>query len=148
MAWRFFEDDILQMGRKKWVELFFVDEKNCVSAILFHGYSRDNLEKLARDLFYEDVTLSDVKITAKFVPKKNEKQKPAILYHIAEFEVEEVADPETLKDLMPLRQRTKSSASKPCRIPATSRRTTTTTCLPSLRAMNPEKPPLNEKGGE
>ena len=100
MAWRFFEDDILQMGRKKWVELFFVDEKNCVSAILFHGYSRDNLEKLARDLFYEDVTLSDVKITAKFVPKKNEKQKPAIVYHIADFEVEEVADPEKVKALV------------------------------------------------
>ncbi len=99
MAWRFFEDDILQMGRKKWVELFFVDEKNCVSAILFHGYSRDNLEKLARDLFYEDVTLSDVKITARFVAKKNEKQKPAIIYHIAGFEVDEVAGPETVKGL-------------------------------------------------
>jgi hypothetical protein len=99
MAWRFFEDDILQMGRKKWVEIFFVDEKNCVSAILFHGYSRDNLEKLARDLFYEDVTLSDVKIMARFVPRKNEKQKPAIVYHIARFEVDEVADPETVKDL-------------------------------------------------
>jgi hypothetical protein len=99
MAWRFFEDDILQMGKKKWVELFFVDDKNCVSAILFHGYSREHLEKLAQDLFYEDVTLADIVITVKFTQKKNEKIKPAATYHIAEFELEELADPEKVKEL-------------------------------------------------
>jgi hypothetical protein len=99
LAWRFFEDDILQMGKKKWVELFFIDDKNCVSAILFHGYSREHLEKLAQDLFYEDVTLSDVVISVRFVPKKNEKIKPAATYHIAEFEIEEVVSPEKVKEL-------------------------------------------------
>jgi hypothetical protein len=99
IAWRFFEDDILQMGMKKWVELFFVDDKNCVSAILFHGYSREHLEKLAQDLFYDDVTLSEVVLTVKFVQKKNEKIKPAATYHIAEFEVEEVADEQRVKEL-------------------------------------------------
>src|SRR3712207_4442785 len=39
IAWRIFEDDIMQMGRKKWAEIFFVDEKQCVCAILFHGWS-------------------------------------------------------------------------------------------------------------
>jgi hypothetical protein len=87
------------MGSKKWVELFFVDDKNCVSAILFHGYSREHLEKLAQDLFYEDVTLSDIVLTVKFVQKKNEKIKPAATYHIAEFEVEEVVDAEKVKEL-------------------------------------------------
>jgi hypothetical protein len=99
IAWRFFEDDILQMGNKKWVELFFVDDKNCVSAILFHGYSREHLEKLAQDLFYDDVTLSDVILTVKFVQKKNEKIKPAATYHIAEFEVEEVVDAQKVREL-------------------------------------------------
>lgn len=87
------------MGKKKWVELFFVDDKNCVSAILFHGYSREHLEKLAQDLFYEDVTLADVVISARFVQKKNEKIKPAATYHIAQFEVEEVASVEKVKEL-------------------------------------------------
>jgi hypothetical protein len=99
IAWRFFEDDILQMGSKKWVELFFVDDKKCVSAILFHGYSREHLEKLAQDLFYDDVTLSDVVLTVKFVQKKNEKIKPAATYHIAEFEVEEVVDAQKVREL-------------------------------------------------
>jgi hypothetical protein len=99
LAWRFFEDDILQLGNKKWVELFFVDDKNCVSAILFHGYSREHLEKLAQDLFYDDITLSDIVLTVKFVQKKNEKIKPAATYHIAEFEVEEIVDMEKVKQL-------------------------------------------------
>jgi hypothetical protein len=99
MAWRFFEDDILQMGHKKWVELFFVDDKNCVSAILFHGYSRDHLEKLAQDLFYDDVTLSGIVLTVKFMPKKNEKIKPAATYHIAEFDVEEIVDNQRVREL-------------------------------------------------
>jgi hypothetical protein len=99
LAWRFFEDDILQMGKKKWVELFFIDDKNCVSAILFHGYSREHLEKLAQDLFYEDVTLADVVVSVRFVQKKNEKIKPAATYHIAKFEIEEVVSPEKVKQL-------------------------------------------------
>jgi hypothetical protein len=107
IAWRFFEDDILQMGKKKWVELFFVDDKNCVSAILFHGYSREHLEKLAQDLFYDDITLADVVISVGFVQKKNEKIKPAATYHIAEFGVEEIANPEKVKELSDFAQANK-----------------------------------------
>ena len=36
IAWRIFTDNILNMGTKNWAELFFIDEKNCVSAVLFH----------------------------------------------------------------------------------------------------------------
>lgn len=122
IAWRFFEDDILQMGPKKWVELFFVDDKNCVSAILFHGYSREHLEKLAQDLFYEDVTLSDIVLTVKFVQKKNEKIKPAATYHIAEFEVEEIVDAEKVKELQSFAHRHKiyrlETLSETCRLQA------------------------------
>ncbi|MDO1449829.1 hypothetical protein Q0590_26355 [Rhodocytophaga aerolata] len=99
IAWRFFEDDILQLGHKKWVELFFIDDKNCLSAILFHGYSREALEKLAQDLFYEDVTLSGVVLLARFIQKKNEKIKPAATYHIASFEIEELLSEDHRREL-------------------------------------------------
>ena len=47
LAWRIFQDDILNMGRKTWAELFFVDEKGAVCAVLFHGYSVENLERFS-----------------------------------------------------------------------------------------------------
>lgn len=85
IAWRIFEDDILQMGKKKWAEIFFIDEKNCVSAILFHGYSVDNIYKLIEPLFYDDLALSDVVITATAEKKENTKITPKGIYFIAEF---------------------------------------------------------------
>ena len=50
IAWRIFVDNILNMGVKNWAELFFIDEKNGVSAILFHGYSVDNIFRLIEPL--------------------------------------------------------------------------------------------------
>ncbi len=43
VAWRIFSDDILSMGRKNWAEVFFVDEKDCLSAILFRLFGRQHL---------------------------------------------------------------------------------------------------------
>ena len=34
------------MGRKLWAELFFADDKGAVCAVLFHGYSVENLCRL------------------------------------------------------------------------------------------------------
>lgn len=85
LAWRIFEDDILQMGKKKWVEIFFVDEKNCVSVILFHGFSVDNLMRLIEPLFYDDATLADVVVTVSTTKKENTKITPKGVYYIAEF---------------------------------------------------------------
>lgn len=64
IAWRIFTDNILGMGTKNWAEIFFIDQKNCVSAILFHGYSVDELFRLIEPLYYDDLTLADVVITA------------------------------------------------------------------------------------
>jgi len=97
VAWRFFEDDILGMGRKKWVELFFVDHKDCMSVILFHGFSRENLEGLASELFYSDVTLADIVLHVSMQEKTNDKITPKAKYFIAEFDFEVADEAETEK---------------------------------------------------
>jgi hypothetical protein len=82
---RIFEDDIMQMGRKKWAEIFFIDDKNCVCAILFHGWSVENLFKLIEPLYYDDLTLADVIITATARKKENTKISPKGVYYIGRF---------------------------------------------------------------
>ena len=83
LALRVFEDDILSMGRKLWAEVFFVDETGAVCAVLFHGYSVENLQKLNSALFYDDMQLTQVTLTAKATRKENKQGKG--FYYIAEF---------------------------------------------------------------
>lgn len=93
IAWRIFTDNILNMGTKNWAELFFIDEKNCVSAVLFHGYSVDNIFRLIEPLYYDDLTLADVVLTVVPEKKENTKISPKGVYYIASFTYE-MADPE------------------------------------------------------
>lgn len=85
IAWRIFTDNILNMGTKNWAEIFFIDERNCVSALLFHGYSVDNIFRLIEPLYYDDLTLADVVITAVAEKKENNKIQPKGVYYIANF---------------------------------------------------------------
>jgi hypothetical protein len=85
IAWRIFTDNILNMGTKNWAEIFFIDDKNCVSAVLFHGYSVDNIFRLIEPLYYDDLTLADVVITAVAEKKENAKIQPKGVYYIATF---------------------------------------------------------------
>ncbi|MFD1144937.1 hypothetical protein ACFQ4C_27655 [Larkinella insperata] len=98
IAWRIFTDNILNMGTKNWAELFFVDEKSCVSAILFHGYSVDNIFRLIEPLFYDDLTLADVVVTATAERKENTKIQPKGVYYVANFSYR-LADPEQTKKM-------------------------------------------------
>ena len=98
IAWRIFTDNILNMGTKNWAEIFFVDEKNCISAILFHGYSVDNIFRLIEPLFYDDLTLADVVITATAEKKENSRIQPKGVYHVATFSYE-LADKFRTKEL-------------------------------------------------
>ncbi|UHG94705.1 hypothetical protein [Spirosoma oryzicola] len=98
IAWRIFADNILNMGTKNWAELFFIDEKNCVSAILFHGYSVDNIFRLIEPLFYDDLTLADVVITAVAEKKENNKIQPKGVYYISTFSYK-MADPDKTAEL-------------------------------------------------
>ncbi|GAB3960028.1 hypothetical protein GCM10028805_57200 [Spirosoma harenae] len=85
IAWRIFTDNILNMGTKNWAEIFFIDQNNCVSAILFHGYSVDNIFRLIEPLYYDDLTLADVVITAVAEKKEYTKTQPKGVYYIATF---------------------------------------------------------------
>ena len=85
IAWRIFNDNILNMGTKNWAEIFFIDEKDCVSSVLFHGYSVDNIFRLIEPLYYDDLTLADVVITAVAEKKEYTKSQPKGTYYIATF---------------------------------------------------------------
>ena len=85
LAWRIFSDNILNMGRKTWAELFFVDAKGAVCAVLFHGYSVENLYRLIEPLFYDDLTLADVRVRITAEKKQTTKDGKAATYYIAQF---------------------------------------------------------------
>jgi hypothetical protein len=85
VALRIFSDNILNMGRKVWAELFFVDETGAVCAVLFHGYSVENLQKLNAGLFYDDLNLTDVVLTVTPIKKQTEKDGKPATYFIADF---------------------------------------------------------------
>ena len=74
LAWRIFSDDILNMGRKTWAELYFTDDKGAVCAVLFHGYSVENLYRLIEPLFYDDLTLADVVVKVQAEKKETTKE--------------------------------------------------------------------------
>ena len=93
IAWRLFTDDILKMGRKKWAEIFFIDHLNCVSVILFHGYSVDNISRLIEPLYYADLSMADAIITATLVKKENTKIQPKGIYFLAEFTYKNAPEP-------------------------------------------------------
>ncbi|MBC6697338.1 hypothetical protein [Hymenobacter sp. BT190] len=92
LAWRIFQDDILNMGRKLWAELFFADDKGAVCAVLFHGYSVENLYRLIEPLFYDDLTLADVTVKVTAEKKQTTKEGKTATYYIAQFSYEP-ADP-------------------------------------------------------
>lgn len=85
LAWEFFEGNILNMGVKAWVEMFFLDEKNRLCAVLFHGNSVGALKQVSTPLFYDDLTLADVVLTVTPEKKENTKITPKGVYYIADF---------------------------------------------------------------
>ncbi len=85
VALRVFSDNILSMGRKVWAELFFIDKTGAVCAVLFHGYSVENLQKLNAGLFYDDLNLTEVELTVTPIKKQTEKDGKPATYFIAEF---------------------------------------------------------------
>ncbi|TGE21534.1 hypothetical protein E5K00_14715 [Hymenobacter aquaticus] len=92
LAWRIFHDNILNMGRKLWAELFYADDKGAICAVLFHGYSVENLYRLIEPLFYDDLTLADVVVKVQAAKKETVKDGKKATYYIAEFSYEP-ADP-------------------------------------------------------
>lgn len=96
IAWRIFNDSILGQPAKQWAELFFIDDQKCVSNILFHGYSVDNIFRLIKPLYYDDHTLANIVLTATAERKENTKIQPKGVYYIAQFRYE-LADADLTK---------------------------------------------------
>ncbi|QJX47847.1 hypothetical protein HMJ29_13195 [Hymenobacter taeanensis] len=94
LAWRVFSDNILNMGRKLWAELFFADEKGAICAVLFHGYSVENLYRLIEPLFYDELTLADVVVKVTAEKKETVKDGKKATYFIAGFSYEAAAPQE------------------------------------------------------
>ena len=88
LTWRIFQDNILNMGRKLWAELFYADEKGAICAVLFHGYSVENLYRLIEPLFYDDLTLADVVVKVQAEKKETTKEGKKATYYIAQFSYE------------------------------------------------------------
>lgn len=86
ISYRLFKDDILGYGLKKWAEFFFVNQVGHVCSLLFHGYSVENLERKTNELYYDEVNLTEVILTAKPVEKtKKSGEGKGSKYYIAEF---------------------------------------------------------------
>ena len=86
IAYRLFRDEILGYGKKSWAEFFFANEEGHLCSLLFHGYSVENLSKKTNDLFYDNVNLSQVILTATPVEKvKSSGEGKGNKYFIAEF---------------------------------------------------------------
>lgn len=87
IAWHIFEENLFARGRKEvWAELFFVDETDAVSSIMFNNSSVNELYSLIEPLFYDDLTLADVVLTITAEKKQNTKVTPIGTYYIAQFE--------------------------------------------------------------
>lgn len=92
IAYRFFRDNLFNRGTMEWVELFFIDEQNCLSSIMFNGYSVQNLVQLLGEMFYDDVTLTDIVLGVTWEKHKNETANA--VYYIANFTVVEAVSHE------------------------------------------------------
>lgn len=94
LAHRIFTDEILGYSRRKWAELFFVNQAGHLCSLLFHGYSVDQLQVILGDLYYEDAGLTDIQLTVHPEPRSNDFGN----YYVASFgfEVLPPADREQL----------------------------------------------------
>lgn len=81
LAYRVFTDEILGYSRRKWAELFFVNQAGHMCSILFHGYSVDQLQLILGDLYYEDAGLTDIQLTVHPEPRSNDFGQ----YYVASF---------------------------------------------------------------
>ncbi len=93
---RVFKDNLFEMGRKTWAEIYFLNCKNQVCSTMLHGYSVENLEALESELFYEDLSINE--IVLKITPESKTSKANGNKYFIAEFDFEP-ADKELLTSM-------------------------------------------------
>ncbi|WP_428661807.1 hypothetical protein [Runella sp.] len=88
IAYRFFEGILFgRTEREMWAELFFIDNQNCVSSIMFNNTSVSELFRLMEPLHYEKLSLCDVILTAR--PERvTSKGDPTKTWYITRFSYE------------------------------------------------------------
>lgn len=99
-VFRVFEDGLFNRNREPWAELFFIDELNCVSSIMFNGTTLTELRSIFKKLLYEGTepkTLCDVVLTVR--PEKlTSKHDPSKSWYIGRFSFE-LASVESVRQL-------------------------------------------------
>jgi hypothetical protein len=93
ISYRVFKDSLFGTSKRSWLELFFIDDIGAIASVLLHGYSVEHFFNMTQKLFYEDLKITEIKITITPQEKQTAKGEK---YFIAEFE-HEAADPEYLK---------------------------------------------------
>jgi hypothetical protein len=74
IAFRVFEENLFARNKKDlWIELFFLDEKNTISSIMFNNTSAKSLQDAQFELFIEDLSLIDVRLKITSVEKTGDK---------------------------------------------------------------------------
>ena len=99
ISFRFMEDSLFarksdstgEMKRELWCEIFFIDDNNAVSYIIFNNSSARSLQGLIKSVFYEDIIengversmqITDLVLTITGEKKENDKGK----YFVANFD--------------------------------------------------------------
>ena len=72
IAYRIFNDEILNFPPRRWAEMLFVNQAGQVCAVLFHGFSVERLQAMLGDLYYEEVGLCELALTVTPEPRSNE----------------------------------------------------------------------------
>lgn len=85
---RVFRDTLFDQAEKEWAEFCTVTKGGIVCSLLFHGYSVKELLGIEADLFYFDLEINKIILTAKPLQKtttKNQENGRALTYYICEF---------------------------------------------------------------
>ena len=93
ISYRVFKDSLFGTSKRSWLELFFIDNIGAVASVMVHGYSVEHFFNMSQKLFYEDLKITEIKIT--ITPQERQTAKGE-KYYIAEFE-HEAADADYLK---------------------------------------------------
>jgi len=93
ISYRVFKDSLFGTSKRSWLELFFIDSIGAVASVMLHGYSVEHFFNMSQKLFYEDLKITEIKIT--ITPQERQTAKGE-KYYIAEFE-HEAADADYLK---------------------------------------------------
>ena len=94
VAFRCLEDGLFGQDRKKWCEVYFINEAGHLSVFMFHGFSVQNLSESARDLFYQNKGLCEVLWDVRLDKKTN---KEGAAYYMAFFDFTPLKEEELKK---------------------------------------------------